>query len=108
MRQGELPELGQIVEVVRGRDRGICCVVVAQQPDRYVWIADGHKRKAERPKKKNVLHLRKVPHVAREVRDAFQRTGKVTNAELRYALRSLAEGTQSGTNEEGGRQGGER
>ena len=42
MRHPEVPQVGRIVEVVQGRDRGLIVVVVGYVPDRYVLIADGH------------------------------------------------------------------
>ncbi|GMA50440.1 hypothetical protein GCM10025857_17970 [Alicyclobacillus contaminans] len=78
-----------MVEITRGRDAGLVCVVIGQEADRFVYVADGDKRKAERPKKKNVLHVRNLPAVAHEVVDDLARHGKVTNAKLRHAVREF-------------------
>jgi large subunit ribosomal protein L14e len=105
-----LPEIGRIVEITRGRDRGLFCVVVGHEADRFVYVADGDKRKAERPKKKNVLHIRTTPHIAQVVLDEIAAHGKVTNAKLRHAIRQF-ESECRGTEEalaEGGVQNGER
>ncbi|MCL6592420.1 MAG: KOW domain-containing RNA-binding protein [Alicyclobacillus sp.] len=99
-----LPEIGRIVEITQGRDRGLYVVVIGHEPDRYVWVADGYKRKAEQPKKKNVSHVRATPYIAHEVVAELRDHGKVTNARLRHAIRQLlAEltGTQP-VGEEGG------
>lgn len=82
-----LPELGRVVEIMRGRDRGLTCIVVGQEADRFVFLADGDKRRAEKPKKKNVLHVRNTAHIAHEVLDELREQGKVSNAKLRYAVR---------------------
>lgn len=110
MRHPEVPQVGRIVEVVQGRDRGLIGVVVGHVPDRYVLIADGHSRKAEKPKKKNVLHIRPTPYASEEVKVAIANEGKVTNAKLRYALRMVqTEDTAVRMqNEEGGAPSGER
>ena len=101
----ELPEVGQIVEILRGRDRGAFAVVIGHEVDRYVLIADGDKRKTENPKKKNVLHLRKMQQASQDVADAVAREGRVTNAKLRYAMRQFellhGEKTDEGSQEGG-------
>lgn len=105
-----LPELGRVVEITRGRDKGLFCVVVGQEVDRFVYVADGDKRKAERPKKKNVLHVRNTSYIAHEVLDELSTHGKVTNAKLRHAIRQY-ESTRTETLEtdaEGGMADGER
>ncbi|WDL98919.1 KOW domain-containing RNA-binding protein [Alicyclobacillus sp. ALC3] len=95
MKTPALPEIGRIVEVVRGRDRGLYAVVVGHEPSRFVQIADGDKRKVDSPKKKNVLHIRTMPMVADEVAQIVAGGGRVTNANLRYAVRRfLAEHPQ--------------
>lgn len=105
-----LPELGRIVEITRGRDRGLFCVVLGQEADRFVYIADGDKRKAEQPKKKNVLHVRTTSQLAQEVLDEISAHGKVTNAKLRHVLRQYASvrGEASEAFAKGGVQSGER
>lgn len=70
-------------------------MVVGHEPDRFVQIADGDKRKVDSPKKKNVLHIRPMPMVASEVAQTIADGGRITNANLRYALRRfLAEHPQ--------------
>ncbi|MNJ72654.1 hypothetical protein D3C77_693410 [compost metagenome] len=49
-------------------------------------IADGHKRRFDQPKKKNVLHLELLPAISPEVSSSLLETNRVTNAKLRYAI----------------------
>ena len=56
-----MPQLGQIVKVLRGKDAGQYAVVIGIVDERFVWIADGDKRQFDQPKKKNVLHLQLQP-----------------------------------------------
>ncbi|WP_067934858.1 KOW domain-containing RNA-binding protein [Alicyclobacillus kakegawensis] len=108
MRQPELPEIGRIVEVAKGRDSGLFAIVIGHVGDRFVLISDGRMRKADKPKKKNVLHLRRTPYVAEEVRTAMLNQGRVTNAQLRHALRvALPELLTMHGDEEGGAADGE-
>ena len=56
----ELLELGQIVFSKRGRDRGTAYVVVGtfvESGKQYAYLADGNKRRAEKPKKKKSAHI---------------------------------------------------
>ena len=52
-----LPRLGQIVRILRGREAGNFAIVIGVENPRFVWLADGSARKADRPKKKNVKHV---------------------------------------------------
>lgn len=81
-----LPRIGQLVTVLRGKDEGTHAVIVALVDERFVMIADGHKRKAQEPKKKNLLHLALHPQVSEEVADSLRESGSVTNGKLRFAI----------------------
>ncbi|TCT21099.1 hypothetical protein EDD68_11159 [Melghiribacillus thermohalophilus] len=80
------PRIGQIVQVVQGRDTGKYMVVIEVLDERFVLLADGDKRKVTRPKKKNIHHIELTAHIAPEVRDSIKETGRVTNGKLRFAL----------------------
>lgn len=77
--------------MVRGRDRGLYAVVIGYEPDRFIRIADGDKRKIDRPKKKNILHVRAMPYIDTDMAEAIGGGRKVTNANVRYALRRFLE-----------------
>ena len=89
------PRLGQIVRVLRGREQDKYAVIVRLSDDRFVWIADGDKRKFDQPKKKNILHLQLLDYVSSEVADSLRETGRVTNGKLRFALAKFLESRQS-------------
>jgi len=91
MRDTSGVEPGQIVKVKSGRERGRYAVIIGKIDDRYVWIADGDKRKFDRPKRKNILHLQVTGEISREVADSIRETGRVTNGKIRYALSKFAE-----------------
>jgi large subunit ribosomal protein L14e len=61
-------------------------VVIRQVDERFVLIADGDKRKFDRPKKKNIQHLYFYNYISPEVQNSLLETGRVTNGKLRYAL----------------------
>lgn len=105
-----LPEVGRVVEVTRGRDSGTVAVVVRQELERFVYVADGFKRSALQPKKKNVLHVRSTAHFSRVVEDEVSRVGKASDLSLRDAVnaynvsrQTVTEGIEEGVGPSGER-----
>lgn len=95
------PRLGQIVQILKGRDSGKFGIIIQIVDDRFVLIADGDKRKFDQPKKKNLLHLKLLEAVSSEVVDSLTETGRVTNGKLRYALSKFVEEQQASVHEKG-------
>ncbi len=81
--------IGEIVEVLRGRDKGKYMIVTKVLDDRYILLADGDKRKYDSMKKKNRLHIKKTNIVAQEVVVDYEKNGRFSNAKMRYALQQL-------------------
>jgi len=77
---------GDIVRSRRGRDEGELAIVIALIEERFALVADGDKRRFDRPKRKNVLHLESIGMRSEEVANSLQETGRVTNAKLRHAI----------------------
>jgi large subunit ribosomal protein L14e len=96
-----IPQLGQIVKTLRGRDQGKFAIIVGIEDHRFVWIVDGDKRKFDQPKKKNVLHLQLQKEISSEVMNSLLETGRVTNGKLRYALGKFIEQQQIEAQEKG-------
>ena len=88
----QMPEIGRIVKVLRGKDEGTYAVIIGIVDERFVLVADGDKRRFDQPKKKNVLHLLMQSVVSHEVQDSMRETGRVTNAKLRYAIQKVLQG----------------
>ncbi len=74
---------GLVVRAIAGRDQGGYFVVLSIQ-DGYAEIADGKRRKLEKPKRKNVRHLRGT----RQVVDL----AGITNKQLRNVLKPYQTG----------------
>lgn len=85
---------GQVVASRAGRDSGRLLVVLRVLDDRYVLVADGQVRTAERPKLKNVRHLQPCGPVVESVARKAAAGGRITDAELRRALRDIGPGGQ--------------
>ncbi|MNP72888.1 50S ribosomal protein L14e [compost metagenome] len=86
MEIAKVPQLGQIVKILRGRDSGDYAVIVGLVDQRSVLIADGRTRKFDHPKKKNLLHLELQNETSDIVVNSLMETGRVTNGKLRHAL----------------------
>lgn len=82
----KVPQLGQLVKILRGRDSGDYAVIVGLIDQRSVLIADGRTRKFDHPKKKNLLHLELQNETSDIVVKSLMETGRVTNGKLRHAL----------------------
>ncbi|WP_101846996.1 KOW domain-containing RNA-binding protein [Halobacillus sp. Marseille-P3879] len=80
------PRIGQVVRIVQGREAGQYAVIIDILEDRFLLLADGEKRKYDRPKKKNLQHVQLMDFVSPEVQDSLLETGRVTNGKLRFAV----------------------
>lgn len=80
------PRLGQVVRITHGRETDQYMVVIHIVDDRYVLLADGEKRKYDRPKKKNILHFKMMDYISAEIQNSLLDTGRVTNGKLRFAI----------------------
>lgn len=95
------PSLGQIVKVLRGRESGQYAIIVGLVDQKFVWIADGDKRKFDQPKKKNLLHLELQDDISDVVVNSLNETGRVTNGKLRFALNKFVENQLTDADERG-------
>jgi ribosomal protein L14E/L6E/L27E len=89
MKNSALPEIGQAVRSVAGRDKGRLLIVMALADDLHALVADGDLRKAAAPKKKKIRHLKYTPHIAEGVRQKLLSRAAVCDKELRTALKSI-------------------
>ena len=82
--------IGQLVWSTQGRDAGRYYLVTGFTGDR-VLVADGEVRTVNRPKKKNIRHLKALPVVDEEISSKVAAGRKLSDADIRKALRSLVE-----------------
>lgn len=54
-------ETGRVVMVTQGHDAGTICAVLQVIDDKTVLVVDGKTRTLQKPKRKNILHLRPYP-----------------------------------------------
>lgn len=74
-------ERGTVVIASAGKEKGGMYVVVQVLDSRFVLIADGRRRPIEKPKKKNIAHLRRTNHTIGEIS---------SNRQLRIVLNSIS------------------
>jgi large subunit ribosomal protein L14e len=96
-----IPKLGQIVRIVRGKDSGKYAVIIGVEDQRFVWIVDGDKRKFDHPKKKSLIHLELQQTISSEVVNSLNENGRVTNGKLRFALYRYVDQLKSEAQEKG-------
>ena len=76
---------GVIARSKAGRDKGELFIILRTE-NGYAFIANGDRRKVDRPKKKKLKHLQLTGYMCEFVSGKLAASGKVTNQELRKAL----------------------
>jgi ribosomal protein L14E/L6E/L27E len=79
-------EVGMVVKSAAGRDKGLFMAVISAEGG-FARVADGRLRKIEKPKKKNIKHL-KVTKTLIDPKD-------LTNKKLRAFLKAYTEKTNN-------------
>ncbi len=82
------PERGEIVQSTQGRDKGEYFVVVGVVGNTLV-LADGVKRTLDRPKRKNVKHVRLLPANVADYGVKFP-WNRAFDCDAQYALKTYA------------------
>lgn len=85
------PRVGQLVKILRGKDADQYSVIVEVIDGRFVRIADGDRRKFDRAKKKNIIHLELQDFISPEITRSINEAGRVTNGKLRFAIAKFLE-----------------
>lgn len=95
------PHVGQFVHSLRGRDSGQIAIIIAVVDQRFVLIADGDKRKFDKPKRKSIKHLVLHDEISDEVVASLMQSGRVTNGKLRFLCQQFIETTLNNAEEKG-------
>ena len=77
---------GQLVKSKAGHDKGDIFFVMKKIDDDYVLIADGDRRKSEKPKKKNIKHLQPFHKIDKVIAERIAAGLPIENHELRREL----------------------
>lgn len=81
--------LGQLVTISAGRDKGRNFVVVGIESPGVIHLADGRSRPTDKPKRKNVRHVKILGTIPQSLVEKLQRGLSLTNEELRQAVTYL-------------------
>ena len=80
-----------IVVSVNGRDSGKMFFVI-EVDEEYVLLADGKRRRVDKPKRKKIKHVQLVSASGGRTSDKIKNGEKITNSDLRRALAAIAAG----------------
>lgn len=81
--------IGSVVLSTQGRDKGLFFVVVSNDKNGYVYIADGGMRKLNVPKKKNSKHISSSGVTLEKIAQKLMQGSKVFDSEIKSALRQF-------------------
>ncbi len=93
-------EVGRIVQSTQGRDKGRYFVILAKNPLEQAFVADGKTHKVEKPKKKNIKHIKAKPHWLEEIAAKIEKNILIENHEIRKGLEEKGYMIKPKTNEE--------
>ncbi len=96
-------QLGSVVLMTAGRERGGYYVLIGTEPNGYALVADGRKRTAEQPKRKNMRHLRLIMNETDALRQAKTEQRPFRNEEIRAAITEAQDKKAKGGSDEQGR-----
>ena len=80
---------GDIVYAKAGRDKDKPFVVLNILDSEFAMLADGRKRKVQKPKKKKLKHLQKSDFTASDIQKKLQNGAVVTNPDIKRALAKI-------------------
>lgn len=80
--------IGQLVTSNAGRDQTNIYLVIGIK-NQYLLLANGRERKFENPKQKNIRHVNVLKFIAQGVAEKLQSGMKVTDEEIRQAIKVL-------------------
>ena len=78
----------ELVVGLKGRDEGRYFAVMKNIDKDFVLICDGKKRKAERPKKKKIKHIKPLGFILDSLKDKLETNVKISNSDVRKAIRT--------------------
>ena len=81
-------ETGRVVLVTQGHDAGSICAVLKVIDEKTVLLVDGRTRTLQKPKRKNVLHLRAYP-LTIAVEGKGGSGGAIADSDIRKQLKNV-------------------
>jgi len=88
-------KLGSIVKSIAGRDKNRYYIVM-KIDDPYIWTCDGNLHKVDKFKKKKIKHTKYADCQSEYIKNKLEDSEKVTNSEVRRALKEFEEEMNEG------------
>ncbi|MDO7788903.1 KOW domain-containing RNA-binding protein [Desulforamulus aquiferis] len=85
---------GQLVSSTQGRDTGRYYLVLSSLDDHFVEVTDGEYRGIEKPKRKNVRHLKIWPIVSESMAEKLAGNIRLTNNDIMSSLAEMQRSIQ--------------
>ncbi len=82
--------VGQVVFSKSGHDKGDMMLIVAVEGT-YVYLADGKRRRIEKPKRKKIMHIQPTWYVNAQIREKLENGSCLLNAEIAKVLKEYRE-----------------
>jgi len=89
-------KIGDIVYSIAGRDKGRY-YIVTKVTEPYIWTCDGDLHKVDKFKKKKIKHVKYMDCQSEYIRNKLEDGEKVTNSEIRRALKEFDEEKKEGS-----------
>lgn len=84
-------DVGQLVCSIAGRDKGNLYLIWKMGDDNNLWVVDGVNRKVEKPKKKNIKHLKELPYFSGFINEKIKLGERVTNSDIQRSITEYRE-----------------
>lgn len=84
-------KIGRLVCSIKGRDSGIFYLIVGLEDENRVLLADGERRKVEKPKRKNIKHLKFFESTAGDIAEKARKNRRINNNDVRKELKNYRE-----------------
>ena len=83
-------QIGQVVYSKSGHDKGDVQMIIRVEGE-YLLLADGKRRKLEKPKRKKKMHVQPTFYVENEVAAKLQTGAYLLDADIKKALKKYRE-----------------
>ncbi|MBE5794912.1 MAG: KOW domain-containing protein [Clostridiales bacterium] len=94
--KASVAETGRVVLVTQGHDAGSICAVLQVIDEKTVLLVDGKTRTLQKPKRKNILHLRAYP-LTIAVEGKGGSGGPIADSDIRKQLKKVWDAYQQET-----------
>ena len=84
---------GMFARSLAGHDKDRLYVIIRKDAE-YVWLADGIRRTAEKPKKKKIRHIQVIHRYAESVKKSLEEKKPLQNQQIKQIIQSESQNWQ--------------